>query len=153
MKVFWIIYYIAFVVAGLAFFGAGVSEYLEGRAFMSRAERATAVVVANSLESCCAGKAVYCPQLEFTTSAGRRVVFEPPSDTCDYRPTYTVGQRVQVFYDPSEPTNAAMQDPSPSSLAGGIFLGGVFWFVPFITFVASRWEQNAKKKRAAEERF
>jgi Protein of unknown function (DUF3592) len=80
---------------------------------------------------------VYYPIIKFNTLSGEPVVFT--SQTGKNRAELTVGQQIQVLYNPQEPNNARVDQFSVELFLSVIFIsiGSIFAFIGGIVIVQS----------------
>lgn len=109
---------------GMIFFGIGlamlaVALIVGGLAISFRmgADMATGTVSENELRHYSDGNS-YCPIVDFTTRLGQ--TYSHHSDVCSWPPSFEVGQKVTIYYDPANPNNSQLDS----------FLG--VWFIPVL---------------------
>jgi hypothetical protein len=118
-------------VVGVALLAAGFAPLI--RRFLRRARAATAPGRVVDHEPRLGRRRVtWLPLVEFEAD-GRTVLFraEPPYD----RRSWTIGQPVEVFYDPANPRRAGLIESRaaiPWTLVAGVAMTGVFILIVFI---------------------
>jgi hypothetical protein len=100
-----------FILIGLGLLAAAIPVTLSTRAFVRKAERVPGVVV-----SLFAGGSH--PNIEFTTKSGKKITFNKGGMFSSYK----TGEKVQVLYDPSDPSTTARIDEFGAIWEATIFL-------------------------------
>lgn len=87
----------------------------------------------------------YCPVVQFQTLTGETDEYD--SNTCQNPPAYHIGQKVALYYDPLDPTNAQLHDfmdqYSDPAVASG--LGAFLILIALLVY----WIGFLQRKRAA----
>lgn len=91
------------VVVALGMLAVCVATFVHAMRFVSGAERTTGTVIELSSEFS-DGDEVFYPIVRFTTAEGRSVEFESSSGSSP--PSESVGDQVDVLYDPDDPEDA-----------------------------------------------
>lgn len=126
---------------GIIFFGAGIAmlaiAFVVGGlaiSFRVNGEKATGTVSEVELRHYADGNS-YCPVIRFNARHGG--TYTHYSDVCSWPPSFEVGQKVTIYYDPADPTRSQLDDlmgvwfiPALMSFMGLIF-GGVGFFLLF----------------------
>jgi hypothetical protein len=86
---------------------AGAATFIHTLRFVQGAERATGTVIDLSEETDSEGDVTYHPVVRFTTAEGRTVEFVSSSGASS-RVSRSVGDRVEVLYDPDDPKDAQL---------------------------------------------
>jgi len=111
-----------FVLIGLAILIGGAVSAVKQSRESARRMGATGTVVDLVKQSFTPGSAgVYCPVVEFTTTAGQTVQFESQFGTMPA--THQVGQTVAVRYEVADPQKAEVDSATSRWLVPGCMIG------------------------------
>jgi hypothetical protein len=111
-----------FVLIGLAILIGGAVSAVKQSRESARRMGATGTVVDLVKQSFTPGSAgVYCPVVEFTTTAGQTVRFESQFGTMPA--THQVGQTVAVRYEVADPQKAEVDSATSRWLVPGCMIG------------------------------
>ncbi len=95
-------------VAAFGLFAGAVWAYFRQKSQMESRAPAAGTVVELVLRSTTPGRTgIYCPVVEFTTTAGERIRFT--SDFGSRPASHKIGQTVNVRYDPADPQKAEIE--------------------------------------------
>jgi small-conductance mechanosensitive channel len=117
-----------FSLVGFGMLVAACSMYFETNSFLSKAAITQGAVI-KLLQSTSRGKITYRPVVRFNNKNGDTVEFVSAHGSRP--PRYTVGQEVEVLYQPTDPHNAEINAFFPlwgGSVIMGI-MGGVFFLL------------------------
>lgn len=96
--------------------------------FLKTAERSSGTVIENIQKVSSKGKYTYSPLIEFYDQNGEKTTFE--SLNSSNPPSYSIGQKVQVLYQPTHPQSAKIDSfhdfwlgPILSGILGFLFFG------------------------------
>jgi len=132
-----------FLLIGLGMLVGSFFLYQNTVSFLETAIKADGVVV-DLVRSRNSDSTTYAPTVRFKTNRGNTIEFT--STTSSNPPSYSVGEKVEVLYEPSQPHSAKIN--SFFSVWGGAVivcgLGTVFFVVGFAIIIASI--RKAKKK-------
>ena len=109
-----------FLVGGICMLVAGSVTYLYARAFVQDASKAGGIVV-EMVERRGDSGVMFAPVVAFSDAEGKE--HKIYSTTSSYPPSYRVGEKVTVLYDPNSPDEGKLD----------AFFG--LWLVPFILTV------------------
>lgn len=122
--------------AGVVFFIAGVVILVRTVQFVAGAEHATGTVVDLSREIDDEGDETFYPVVRFTTAEGQEIEFVSSSGSSP--PSESPGDRVDVLYDPDDPSDAKLSGFFHLWLFPGLFFlfGAAFfaiaWFLRWL---------------------
>jgi Protein of unknown function (DUF3592) len=91
---------------GIGLLAAGAATFVHTLRFVQGAERATGTVIELSEETDSEGDVTFHPVVRFTTAEGRTVEFVSSSGRSPA--PWSVGDRVEVLYDPDDPKDAEL---------------------------------------------
>ncbi len=95
-------------VFGLVLLLAAGLTYFQSVHFLSRAKLTTGTVVGMfTATDPDTGSRSHCPQISYTTKAGKTVKFE--ANVCQSPAAYVVGDLVNIYYDPENPQDAQIK--------------------------------------------
>jgi hypothetical protein len=120
---------IVFGLVGALLFVIGVFLFIRTRAFVSSSQEVKGTVIRMLSSSGSEGGTVYAPVFKFTTIQGQ--VIEVEEKVYSNPPGFSVGQVVDMLYDPKNPGNARAKKWSslyfvPLFLSGmGAIFGGI----------------------------
>lgn len=116
---------VLFFLIGFAILGYGIVFYFRQRQRQSQWQTAVGVVVNLVKESTDDGY-VYCPQIQFQTNSGQVSNFQ--SDFGSRPASHRVGERIEVFYNPLDPSQAQINSFMTTGMMTAIFflIGAVF---------------------------
>ena len=135
---------IVFGFVGSILFIIGVFIFIRTRAFISRAQAVKGTVIKMLSSSGSEGGTVYAPVFRFTTIEGQSM--EVAESVYSNPPGYSVGDVVEVLYDPQNPSNARTSKmgslyfvPLLLGGLGGIFacVGGIMLIFKIIDLIRS----------------
>ena len=113
-----------FTVLGALFLIAAGVVYSQGSSMRQSAVLTTGIVIGTSVSTNSDDITSYCPQVEFTTGDGRKVVHSP--NVCSTTQEYENGEQVEIYYDPAAPDKAQIKgfwtEYGITTLLGGIGL-------------------------------
>jgi hypothetical protein len=125
---------IILAIIGVMFIGLGGYLFAKEQIFLQRAELTTAVVTYNKLYSYTGQvneygvQNYYCSEFQFLTKDGHSISFEEPKCAeLESPPDYQIGQKVSVYYDPSDPANTVQMGKSNYSNAAAAAVTGAFF--------------------------
>jgi len=129
--------FVIFAVVGSVMLAAALLLCLRTSNFLRSAATADGTVIEN------VGSRNYHARVRFRTNSGQELTFV--SSTGTNPPSYRVGESVQVFYDPDDPTHASINGFVSLWLLPLIFggMGVVFGSVGFIPFV---WQRRVQRR-------
>lgn len=117
---------VVFGFVGSILFIIGVFIFIRTRAFISRSQEVKGSVIKMLTSHGSEGGTVYAPVFRFTTIQGQSM--EVAETVYSSPPGYTVGEVVDILYDPQDPSNARAKKWGSlyflPLLLGG--LGGIF---------------------------
>ena len=133
-------------IIGVVLFGLGGYLFVREQLFLQRAELTTAVVTDNKLYTYTGQvneygvQHYYCSEFQFQTKAGQSVSFEETDCAqLDSPPDYQISQKVDVYYDPRDPSKTVQMQKDrysdglaaiAATVAGAFFVLfglGLFW--------------------------
>jgi hypothetical protein len=120
---------VVFSLVGFLLFGIGVLIFIRTRMFISRSQEVKGSVIKMLTSSGSEGGTVYAPVFRFTTIQGQSM--EVAESVYSNPPGFSVGQVVDILYDPQNPSNARAKKWSslyfvPLLLGGlGAAFGGI----------------------------
>jgi hypothetical protein len=128
----------AFLAGGVVLLIVGAALLVRQVQFVTAAERATGTVVAVSRETDSDGEVTFYPVVRFTTAHGKEIEFK--SSTGSKPASHSTGDRVEVLYDPDDPSDAQLSGFLDLWLGPGVLLllGACFVGVPLALFWISR---------------
>ena len=136
-----VVYAIVFALAGAGMLGFAAVLYFEHQDFVAAADTTEGEVIDIVGVSQRVGSSrSYAPVVRFKTPDGKSVKFT--SDSSSNPPSYSVGERVTVLYDPAKPRNAKLEGWDNWLPVAG--LGG---FGAVFVFLAFSWAWAAVKQR------
>ena len=128
---------VVFVVIGAVFAGIGIATARSGRHFEEAAAWASGTVLEMRSRSVgrTGGGLIWVPVVRFQTADGRTVDAEATSGTNVKR--WEPGQRIEVTYDPANPSDIRVPG-SGGGMLQGVFLGiGILFAVLGLLLVAA----------------
>ncbi|MEN2487381.1 DUF3592 domain-containing protein [Flavobacterium sp. B11] len=141
MKIFSIFNFV-FSIIGAGLIAGAIYLYVDKQTFLAKAEIVQGTVVElvpkRSKES-----TTYSPVVSFSTKAGQVITHH--SSLSSSPPSYDVGEKVEVFYDPANPNKAEIKGFA-SLWLGVLILGvvGVVFFLLGSLGILFRWLKNNK---------
>ena len=118
-----------FVVAlgiGVLSLGLGVVNYTQEEHFFATAEQATGTITQYAFVS----RGVYCVLIEFTTQAGQFEQYVNPADCAlTKKDPRRIGEHVQVYYDPANPSDTIQVRGLAGSEGSGLIVGVIVFAV------------------------
>jgi len=143
MKIISIIKYV-FATIGLVLLAGAISLYFAKQSFLKRAETVQGKVV-ELVSKRSDNSIMYTPVISFITREGSEIEFA--SSVSSNPPSYSVGETVEIMYDPKEPNEADIN--SFSSLWLGVLvlgiLGTVFFLIGFAIILYGLKKQKKKQ--------
>jgi hypothetical protein len=125
--------WLAFLALGVGLLIVGAVVLVRTVRFVADAEHATGTVIDMSRERDSEGGVTFYPVVRFTTAAGERIEFVSTSGSNP--PSETPGDRVEVLYNPDDPSAAKLSGlfhvwllPIILLVMGAVFAGSA-WFV------------------------
>ena len=137
--------YLIFGFTGFVMIIIGAFLVVNEQLFLGNVEKTTGRVTGFDVSTDSDGGDSYCPVVEFTTRAGQTVSYD--SNFCSAPPAYSVGQQVNMIYDPRNPKNAQLQGffeayTAPLVVGG---LGFLFFGIAVFGTVFSLFQKNRGK--------
>ena len=134
--------FVIFAATGAVFLAVALFLGLHTRSFLQTAIAADGVVVENVYHRASRGSGTYYPRVRFRTASGQEFIMDGNFGTNP--PSYRRGERVQVLYDPGDPTRFRLDGFGSlwflPTLFGG--LGVVFGSIGIVPFVWQRHVQG-----------
>lgn len=141
MKAFSIFNYV-FSLIGAGLLAGAIYLYVDKQAFLEKAETTQGTVI-EMIPKRSKDSTTYSPVVSFTTKSGQTITYT--SSTSSNPPSYDVGEKVEIFYDPANPNDAEIN--GFFSLWLGVlilgFIGTVFFLIGSLG-VLLRYLKNKK---------
>ena len=133
---------IVFALAGAGMLGFAAMLYFEEQEFVAAADTTEGEVIdiRGVYPKSSSRSLIYVPVVRFETPDGKSIEFR--SDSGSNPPTYSVGERVTVLYDPAKPYNAKLE--GWDNWVGAAALSG---FGAVSVLLAFSWAWAAVKQR------
>ncbi|MCR4031309.1 MULTISPECIES: DUF3592 domain-containing protein [Flavobacterium] len=147
MKIFSIFNFV-FSIVGAGLLAGAIYLYVDKQAFLAKAETVqgtvTELIPKRSKES-----TTYSPVFSFTTKTGQTIMHH--SSVSSSPPSYDVGEKVEVFYDPENPNKAEIKG-FVSLWLGVLILGvvGTVFFLIGSLGIVFRWLKKRKTQNLRE---
>lgn len=141
MKAFSVFNYV-FSLIGAGLLAGAIYLYVDKQAFLEKAETTQGTVI-EMIPKRSKDSTTYSPVVSFTTKSGQTITYT--SSTSSNPPSYDVGEKVEIFYDPANPNDAEIN--GFFSLWLGVlilgFIGTVFFLIGSLG-VLLRYLKNKK---------